>query len=101
MLKIASAVAATALTVGTFGYNQYHTLYVKLNQAQAQVREEQTRNADLAFAATGVVSAVSQLQEALARDQDAPSAQADSATHALASMESSEPSLSQAKSETP
>ena len=88
MLKyITSGVAAAAVAVGSYGFGQYHKVYVELNQAQAQVRDMQAKNADLASAASGVVSAVSQLQEALARDQVSPAAQAPTATAELASTE--------------
>lgn len=71
MLKfVSTAVAAGALAVGSYGLHQYHAIAVELNQAQAQVRVERARNADLSSAAANVVTAVSQLQEALARDQD-------------------------------
>jgi hypothetical protein len=88
MLKyITSGVAAVSMAVASYGFGQYHKIYVELNQAQAQVRDEQAKNADLATAAAGVVSAVSQLQEALARDQDSPTKQAGRATAELASTE--------------
>jgi hypothetical protein len=88
MLKyITSGVAAVGVAVGSYGFGQYHKVYVELNQAQAQVRDVQTKNADLASAASGVVSAVSQLQEALARDQVSPGSQAQTATAELANTE--------------
>jgi hypothetical protein len=90
MLKyITSAAAAGALAVGSYGFQQYHAVSVELNQAQAQVREERSRNADLSAAASNVVSAVSGLQEALARDQDklTPGEQGSMATSALANVE--------------
>jgi hypothetical protein len=71
MLKSLSvAAAAASLAVGSYGLHQYHAIDVELNQAQAQVRVERQRNADLSTAAANVVTAVSQLQEALARDED-------------------------------
>ena len=88
MLKyITSGVAAVSMAVASYGYGQYHKVFVELNQAQDQVRTEQAKNADLAAAAAGVVSAVSQLQEALARDQDSGASQSPVAMHALASVE--------------
>jgi hypothetical protein len=90
MLKyITSGVAAVGVAVGSYGFGQYHKVFVELNQAQAQVREERSRNADLAAAASNVVAAVSQLQSALQRDQDqlTPGEQGSMAVAALTNVE--------------
>lgn len=71
MLKfLTTGALAGAVALGSYGLHQYHGIAVELNQAQAEVRLERQRNADLSTAAANVVTAVSQLQEALARDED-------------------------------
>lgn len=94
----------TAAAIGGTGsaayfHKQSDTFRVELNQAQAQVRDEQTRNQDLSLAAAGVVSAVSTLQEALARDADHPQVVTPSTLEP--GQTSPEPTLAQAKVESP
>jgi len=98
---LSTAVAAGAIAVGSYAYNQYHQVYVELNKAQAQVEAERAKNEGLSSAAAGVVTACSNLTQALARYSDRPTA-ADAASSVLASNLpteplSPEPSLVQAR----
>lgn len=99
MLKIASAVAATALTVGTVGFNAYHTLYVKMNQAQASERQAQANLAAVSTSAASVVSACGELQETLAKYSGASVGLG--SQYLTRGATSPEPSLASAKVESP
>jgi hypothetical protein len=94
---ISTAIAAGAVAIGSYTYNQYHAVYVELNQAQQELRAEQAKNADLTTAAANVVTAVSNLEEVLKRDADTPAERAPLATAGLAAVESPEPSLASAR----
>ena len=100
MLKIASAVAATALTVGTVGFNAYHTLYVKMNQAQAAAvpgaRESRGRVHLRCLGRLRVRGAAGDARQVFRRRASALGSQ-----YLARGATSPEPSLAQAKVESP